>query len=70
MKRGSGWGERMRTAPPGPSVELPVGPRSAVVGGRGACGLRHWDLRRSSLRGHETLYWVGGTHADCCRWDL
>eukprot|EP00959_Pyramimonas_sp_CCMP1952_P164479 3438670-Pyramimonas_sp.AAC.1 len=55
----------MRTVPRGPSVELPMGPRSAVLGGGTACGLRHWDLRWSSLWGHEALYWVWETHADC-----
>eukprot|EP00959_Pyramimonas_sp_CCMP1952_P065389 1365027-Pyramimonas_sp.AAC.1 len=50
-----GWGGRMRTRPLGPSAELPMGPRSAVLGGGDACELRHWDLRRSSLSGHETL---------------
>eukprot|EP00959_Pyramimonas_sp_CCMP1952_P279097 5835168-Pyramimonas_sp.AAC.1 len=28
-----GGGGRMRAVPPGPSVELPMGPRSAVLGG-------------------------------------
>ena len=55
----------MRTAPLGPSVELPLGPRNAVLGGGDACGLRHWDLRWSSLWGHETLSWMGETHANC-----
>eukprot|EP00959_Pyramimonas_sp_CCMP1952_P044800 935788-Pyramimonas_sp.AAC.1 len=54
-----GWGRRMRTAPLGPSVEFPMGQRNAVLGGGDARKLRHWDLRRSSLWGHETLYWVG-----------
>eukprot|EP00959_Pyramimonas_sp_CCMP1952_P452015 9463970-Pyramimonas_sp.AAC.1 len=48
----------MRAAPLGPSVELPLEPRSAVLGGGDACELRHWDLRWSSLWGHETLCWV------------
>eukprot|EP00959_Pyramimonas_sp_CCMP1952_P370363 7756581-Pyramimonas_sp.AAC.1 len=30
-----------------------------------ACELRLWDLRWSSLWGHEALYWVGETHANC-----
>eukprot|EP00959_Pyramimonas_sp_CCMP1952_P020218 426676-Pyramimonas_sp.AAC.1 len=55
----------MRSAPLGQSVELPMDPRSAVLGGGDACGLRHWDLRRSSRWGHETLYWVVETHAGC-----
>eukprot|EP00959_Pyramimonas_sp_CCMP1952_P090228 1888699-Pyramimonas_sp.AAC.1 len=40
-------------------------PRHAVLGGGTACGLLHGDLRWSSLWGHETLYWVRETHADC-----
>eukprot|EP00959_Pyramimonas_sp_CCMP1952_P132571 2772147-Pyramimonas_sp.AAC.1 len=40
-----------------------MGPRKAVLVGRDACGLRHWDLRWSSLWGHEALYSVGETHA-------
>ena len=44
----------MRAAPLGPSVELPMGPRNDVPGGGDACGLHHWDLRWSSLWGHET----------------
>eukprot|EP00959_Pyramimonas_sp_CCMP1952_P208840 4368422-Pyramimonas_sp.AAC.2 len=31
-----------------------------VANARGRC---HWDLRSSSLRGHETLYWVGETRS-------
>eukprot|EP00959_Pyramimonas_sp_CCMP1952_P030104 631241-Pyramimonas_sp.AAC.1 len=50
----------MRTAPLGPSVELPLGPRSAVLGGADSWELRHWNLRCRSLWGHETLCWVGG----------
>ena len=55
----------MRTAPLGPSVEPPIRPRNVVLGKGDACELRHWDLRWSSLWGHETLYWVGETHANC-----
>eukprot|EP00959_Pyramimonas_sp_CCMP1952_P328571 6878932-Pyramimonas_sp.AAC.3 len=40
-KRCIGWGGRMRPAPLGPSVELPMGLRSAALGGRTACGLCH-----------------------------
>eukprot|EP00959_Pyramimonas_sp_CCMP1952_P166097 3471473-Pyramimonas_sp.AAC.1 len=40
-----------------------MGPRHSVLGLDGARGLQHWDLRWSSLWGHEALYWVGGTHA-------
>eukprot|EP00959_Pyramimonas_sp_CCMP1952_P412184 8637251-Pyramimonas_sp.AAC.1 len=50
----------MQTVPLKPSVELPIGPRGAVLGGEDACELCNWDLRRSSLWGHETLYWVVG----------
>eukprot|EP00959_Pyramimonas_sp_CCMP1952_P288176 6026208-Pyramimonas_sp.AAC.1 len=32
-KRCTGLGRRMRTAPLGPSVELPMGPRNGVLGG-------------------------------------
>ena len=32
-KRCPGWGRRMRTPPLGPSVELPMGPRNAALGG-------------------------------------
>eukprot|EP00959_Pyramimonas_sp_CCMP1952_P140690 2944178-Pyramimonas_sp.AAC.1 len=42
----------MQPAPLGPSVELPIGPRSAVLGGGGACNLRHWDLR-DGMEGEE-----------------
>ena len=48
----------------GPSVELPLGPRNAVLGGGDACGLRHWDIRWSSLWGHEALCWMGKRHVD------
>eukprot|EP00959_Pyramimonas_sp_CCMP1952_P168900 3528483-Pyramimonas_sp.AAC.1 len=40
-KRGTEWGGRMRTPPLGPSVELPVGSRSPVLGGGGAWEHRH-----------------------------
>eukprot|EP00959_Pyramimonas_sp_CCMP1952_P416232 8720811-Pyramimonas_sp.AAC.1 len=43
-KRYIGWGRCKRTAPLGPSVEIPTGPRNAVLGGGDACELRHWDL--------------------------
>ena len=35
---------RMRTRPLGPSVELPMGPRSVVLGGGDACERGHWGL--------------------------
>eukprot|EP00959_Pyramimonas_sp_CCMP1952_P040238 841184-Pyramimonas_sp.AAC.1 len=53
-------GGRMRIPPLRFSLE---GPRSAVLGGGGACEHGHWVLRWSSLGGHEALYWVGGAHA-------
>ena len=31
-----------------------MGPRNAVLGAGGACEFRNWDLRWSSLWGHET----------------
>eukprot|EP00959_Pyramimonas_sp_CCMP1952_P090740 1899671-Pyramimonas_sp.AAC.1 len=55
----------MRTGPLEPPVELSMGPRSVVLGGGSACEFRHWDIRWSSLFGHETLYSVGEPHADC-----
>eukprot|EP00959_Pyramimonas_sp_CCMP1952_P426802 8938969-Pyramimonas_sp.AAC.1 len=55
----------MWTPPLGPSVELLLGPRNVVLGGGGPCELRHCRLLWSSLRGHETLSWVGETHANC-----
>eukprot|EP00959_Pyramimonas_sp_CCMP1952_P036438 762766-Pyramimonas_sp.AAC.1 len=42
---------------------LPMGPRSAVLGGGDACGRSNWDLRWGPLWGHEALYWVCVTHA-------
>ena len=48
------WRDRMRTAPLGPSVELPKGREvcegCAEMGGGTACELRHWDHRWSSIR--------------------
>eukprot|EP00959_Pyramimonas_sp_CCMP1952_P047721 996189-Pyramimonas_sp.AAC.1 len=44
-KRSTGWGRRMRTLPLGPSVELPMGPRSALRGGGDARGRCHWGLK-------------------------
>eukprot|EP00959_Pyramimonas_sp_CCMP1952_P400086 8382656-Pyramimonas_sp.AAC.1 len=54
----------MRTAPLRPSVELPIGPRSVILGGGGACEHRHRGLRWNSLWGHETLYWAGEAYAN------
>eukprot|EP00959_Pyramimonas_sp_CCMP1952_P336274 7041482-Pyramimonas_sp.AAC.1 len=53
----------MSTPPLGPSVKLPRGQRSAVLGGGNACENRHWGLRWGSRWGHVTLCWVGVAHA-------
>eukprot|EP00959_Pyramimonas_sp_CCMP1952_P206663 4321690-Pyramimonas_sp.AAC.1 len=42
-------GKRMREQPHGPSVGLPMGPRSAALGEGSACESSHWRLRWSSL---------------------
>eukprot|EP00959_Pyramimonas_sp_CCMP1952_P296290 6198085-Pyramimonas_sp.AAC.1 len=39
-----------------------MGPRSALLGRGDASDTHHWGLRWTSLRGQETLYWVGETH--------
>eukprot|EP00959_Pyramimonas_sp_CCMP1952_P438844 9187738-Pyramimonas_sp.AAC.1 len=44
-RRCTGWRGRMRPRPPGPSVEVPTGPRSAALGGADASGRGHWGLR-------------------------
>ena len=62
-KRCAGCGGRMRAPPLGPSVELPMGPRNAVLGGGDACAPPYLDLRWSSLWVHETLCWVWRAHA-------
>eukprot|EP00959_Pyramimonas_sp_CCMP1952_P215895 4515914-Pyramimonas_sp.AAC.1 len=54
----------MRTSPLGPSEELLVGPRNSVLGGADACERRQSGRRRSSLWGHQSLYWMGRTHAN------
>eukprot|EP00959_Pyramimonas_sp_CCMP1952_P113486 2371999-Pyramimonas_sp.AAC.1 len=54
----------MRTPPFGTSVELPMGPRSAALGGGDARERRRCSLRWSSLWGHEQLYWVEEMHAN------
>eukprot|EP00959_Pyramimonas_sp_CCMP1952_P104559 2185542-Pyramimonas_sp.AAC.1 len=54
----------MWTVPLKPPVMLPMGPRSAVLGGGDACGHRRWGLRWSSLWGHGKLCGVGETHVD------
>eukprot|EP00959_Pyramimonas_sp_CCMP1952_P099921 2089174-Pyramimonas_sp.AAC.1 len=64
----------MRTLPLEPSVELPVGPRTAVLNCVDACGPCHWGLRWSSLWGHEPCErcaYMGGVDA-CgpCHWSL
>eukprot|EP00959_Pyramimonas_sp_CCMP1952_P153450 3209983-Pyramimonas_sp.AAC.1 len=53
----------MRAVPLELSVKLPMRPRSAILGGVDACGRCRWGLRWSSLRGHETVDWMGVTHA-------
>ena len=58
-----GGGTACEFPPLGPSVELPMGPRNGVLGGGTACEFPRWDLRWSSLLGHETLYWAGEPHA-------
>eukprot|EP00959_Pyramimonas_sp_CCMP1952_P262905 5497466-Pyramimonas_sp.AAC.1 len=64
----------MRTEPLGPSVELPMGPRSAVMGGVDACGSRQWSLRWSPQWGHEACEGracMGGVDAcEPCQWSL
>eukprot|EP00959_Pyramimonas_sp_CCMP1952_P293981 6148379-Pyramimonas_sp.AAC.1 len=49
----SGWGRHMRTPPLRPSVELPLGPRRAVLCGRAALEHRQWGIRWSSLWGND-----------------
>eukprot|EP00959_Pyramimonas_sp_CCMP1952_P442181 9256936-Pyramimonas_sp.AAC.1 len=56
-KRCTGCGRRMRAAP--------LGPRSAVLGVGGACGLRHWDFRWSFLWSHAAMHLVWVTHSGC-----
>eukprot|EP00959_Pyramimonas_sp_CCMP1952_P336861 7053739-Pyramimonas_sp.AAC.1 len=75
----------MRTPPLGPSVELPMGPRSAVLGEGnrirtpplGPSVELPMGPRNAALGGgtacehrHETLYWVGGTACEHRHWDL
>eukprot|EP00959_Pyramimonas_sp_CCMP1952_P179896 3761831-Pyramimonas_sp.AAC.1 len=43
-RRCTGLGKRIRTPPHGPSVELLMGPRSAILGRRNSCVQRHWRL--------------------------
>eukprot|EP00959_Pyramimonas_sp_CCMP1952_P365158 7646432-Pyramimonas_sp.AAC.1 len=52
----------MRPRQLGPWVELPLEPRSAVLGVADACGQPQWGLRWSSLYGHGALYWVWRTY--------
>eukprot|EP00959_Pyramimonas_sp_CCMP1952_P316810 6631325-Pyramimonas_sp.AAC.1 len=42
-----------------------MGPRSAVLGVGAASGLRHWNLRWSSIWDTRTQNWVWETHAGC-----
>eukprot|EP00959_Pyramimonas_sp_CCMP1952_P456381 9473075-Pyramimonas_sp.AAC.1 len=64
-KRCAGLGGRMRTPQLVPSVDLPMRPRAAALGGGDAGGQWHLGLGWSSRStgGHETLYWMGVTHA-------
>eukprot|EP00959_Pyramimonas_sp_CCMP1952_P402897 8442748-Pyramimonas_sp.AAC.1 len=41
--------------PLGPSVELLIGPRNAVLGVADACGNPRWGFRWRFLWGHEAL---------------
>eukprot|EP00959_Pyramimonas_sp_CCMP1952_P052346 1094324-Pyramimonas_sp.AAC.1 len=43
-KRCPGWGNRVREQPLKTSVEPPMGPRSAALGGGTACESSHWGL--------------------------
>eukprot|EP00959_Pyramimonas_sp_CCMP1952_P177841 3716921-Pyramimonas_sp.AAC.1 len=43
-KHCTGWRRRVRTPPLGPSVELPLGPRSSALGAGTACEHPHWGL--------------------------
>eukprot|EP00959_Pyramimonas_sp_CCMP1952_P277064 5791761-Pyramimonas_sp.AAC.1 len=43
-KRCTGWVRRMRPRPLVPSVEFPMGPRNAALGGGEECGRGHWGL--------------------------
>eukprot|EP00959_Pyramimonas_sp_CCMP1952_P241982 5058232-Pyramimonas_sp.AAC.1 len=54
----------MQTLPVEPSVELPMGPRNAVLCGVDASGPCHRSLRWSSVWGNEALFRVALTHAD------
>eukprot|EP00959_Pyramimonas_sp_CCMP1952_P442476 9262955-Pyramimonas_sp.AAC.1 len=62
-KRRSGCGGRRWYTPLGPSVELPMEPRKAVLGVADACGTPHWGPRWNSLRGSAMWYpqWGGTT---------
>eukprot|EP00959_Pyramimonas_sp_CCMP1952_P031201 654011-Pyramimonas_sp.AAC.1 len=60
----AGCGGRMWTLPLKVSVELPMGPRSAVLGGGLAFGHRHLGLRWSSPWGHEAPCSVGEKNVD------
>eukprot|EP00959_Pyramimonas_sp_CCMP1952_P117690 2460413-Pyramimonas_sp.AAC.1 len=53
-------GRRMRTPPLWAQVELPIGPRSAVLGGGGACGHRNWGLRWSPHLAPRNVVLGGG----------
>eukprot|EP00959_Pyramimonas_sp_CCMP1952_P143663 3007837-Pyramimonas_sp.AAC.1 len=55
----------MLAAPLGPSVEFPMGPRSAVLNGEDACESCHWNLRLRTRWGYKALYWVEETPKRC-----
>eukprot|EP00959_Pyramimonas_sp_CCMP1952_P410211 8597033-Pyramimonas_sp.AAC.1 len=61
-------GGSQRTPPLGPSVELPMWPRRAALGGGTARECNHWGRRWSSPSGHEALYWIGGDACGQCHW--
>eukprot|EP00959_Pyramimonas_sp_CCMP1952_P361645 7573944-Pyramimonas_sp.AAC.1 len=66
-----GWGKRMRTPPLGPSVELPMGPRNASLGGGPACEHRQWGLRWGSLvMGQVNAVLGGGSAGEHRGWGL
>eukprot|EP00959_Pyramimonas_sp_CCMP1952_P150812 3156291-Pyramimonas_sp.AAC.1 len=60
----------MRTLPLEPPVELPMGPRCAILGGVGACGPCHWSFRWSSLLGHGSAVPGGGDACERRHWSL
>eukprot|EP00959_Pyramimonas_sp_CCMP1952_P041451 866978-Pyramimonas_sp.AAC.1 len=51
-----------------PSVEFPMRPLNAVMGGGDARGHCHWSLRWNFIWGRETLSWVAVTHTNASTW--